>query len=1063
MCAQLEESWKEVGKLPSRYFDTTAFGASPENWSITQDNQHIIYAGNTEGLLIHDGNSWDLIPVPGGMVHALGVGLDQVVYIGGYKEIGYLGADSSGIPQYISLNEHIPEGFNDFVYAHDVALVGQDIFFLTDKYIFRWQDDKLDAWKTDGKILGIGEYGGKRILHSNRALFELDENDTILKASWQGASLPNIRGIITDGPNHFLVLTALGFFRCNEVTDIVYDCLKQQSDIDLLQDAVQPTRLQDGKIALLLVDKGILLLSPSLQFLRHIDTSSGLANIEVLDIYADRAGALWAATRDGISYVDASGNWSSFGIQEGLSGHVIKVVRWQEKIFAATFIGLFELISGDDENLAGFQQLKNSEYLSSCYDLAVVRDVLLAACLNGLVRIDVEPWVISSVTGLVTPSFYPWRIIADSFDPSLFYVAGQQEIAQYRLLENRIDSVHTQKTTARIHRIVADPRSHDLGNMRLWVVSDEGKIYTIDAPSNEAVNGTAWHEQVYLDFGQLDSRVQEFFFLENTFFSASPRGLFRLDESIPGSPHFEQHALTGNLEAEYWGQDHSGNAWLVLDDTVRVMHFASDGSLQLSSHTAPARIETLDEVEYLEERDGTVWLGQRRGVIRINAAAMKSEHTKPLVRLSKAAIHKRDSVIFKGPVTGWHSPILAYAENSMRFEYATQIYDLPEHVKYRVWLAGYDHGWSSWVSEPLKEYTNLSEGSYTFKVQAKHPSGMISEPASYHFEILPPWYRSPWGYILWGLISALVLSTATWVINRYQTRRLQARNAYLNRLVEEQTEEIRAQNASLQDAYHEVQIINDDLKKTNNALENRTDKLREALESNKEILGITAHDLKNPLGGIIGLAEMIIDDIEEGMQSTYDSAVENMPLLKTEAERLLQIIIDLLDRHREGEKPILNKEKTALDEIVLAVVRWNTKQANNKEIKIHYRAEEKAFVEADTLAIQRVLDNYVSNAIKYSPLQSNVWISVDRKHEALKSPQICVSVRDKGPGLTEQDLQKVFGKMQRLSAKPTAGEHSAGLGLFIAKQLIEAHGGQVGVDSSYGAGATFWFTLPYQR
>ena len=71
-----------------------------------------------------------------------------------------------------------------------------------------------------------------------------------------------------------------------------------------------------------------------------------------------------------------------------------------------------------------------------------------------------------------------------------------------------------------------------------------------------------------------------------------------------------------------------------------------------------------------------------------------------------------------------------------------------------------------------------------------------------------------------------------------------------------------------------------------------------------------------------------------------------------------------------------------------------------------------------------------------------------------------LQVLDEGPGLTEEDLGKVFGKMQRLSAKPTAGEHSTGLGLYIVKQLVEEHGGEVGVNSVSGQGATFWFKLP---
>ena len=314
----------------------------------------------------------------------------------------------------------------------------------------------------------------------------------------------------------------------------------------------------------------------------------------------------------------------------------------------------------------------------------------------------------------------------------------------------------------------------------------------------------------------------------------------------------------------------------------------------------------------------------------------------------------------------------------------------------------------------------------------------------------PWWTASHTRWFAAGLLVAVLL-IASWVV-------------LLRRQVHEQTEEINAKNVSLSAAYQQAQVINDNLIETNRILENSMDQLRDALESNKEILGITAHDLKNPLGGIIGLAEMVIEDFEQGVQSTYESAVDNMPLLKEEAERMLKIIQDLLDKHREGEDLALTKETVMLGDVVSAVLRWNKKQAINKEIKLHYNVEKMVFVDVDVMAIQRVLDNYVSNAIKYSPRQSNVWIDIEVLNaEEHQDSHVKVIVSDEGPGLTFEDKQKVFGKMQRLSAKPTAGEHSTGLGLYIVKQLVNAHKGCVGVESEEEEGAMFWFTLPLAK
>ncbi len=376
------------------------------------------------------------------------------------------------------------------------------------------------------------------------------------------------------------------------------------------------------------------------------------------------------------------------------------------------------------------------------------------------------------------------------------------------------------------------------------------------------------------------------------------------------------------------------------------------------------------------------------------------------------------------------------------------------------------------TESPSITYHNLEPGDYRFEVRGENAFGIESDnTATYEFTVEPFWYETLW-------FSSLMVLLGIGGVGLFFRNRIERERKYsdkLKHMVDEQTREIleindslsqinmdmEEKNLSLKTAYEEAQIINDNLIKTNQLLENRSDQLREALEKNKEILGITAHDLKNPLSGIIGLAELVLTDLHDGAQIALESAASNLPMLKDEAERMLKIIKDLLDKHREGEEIILNKEKKVLGDIVASVVRWNTKQAQNKEISIHYETEITAIVEIDVMSIQRVLDNYVSNAVKYSPLKSNIWINVYAcREENDEGSFVRVAVRDEGPGLTDDDKKKVFGKMQRLSAKPTAGEHSTGLGLFIVKQLVEAHDGEVGVESVHGEGATFWFTLP---
>ena len=112
--------------------------------------------------------------------------------------------------------------------------------------------------------------------------------------------------------------------------------------------------------------------------------------------------------------------------------------------------------------------------------------------------------------------------------------------------------------------------------------------------------------------------------------------------------------------------------------------------------------------------------------------------------------------------------------------------------------------------------------------------------------------------------------------------------------------------------------------------------------------------------------------------------------------------------------------------------------------------------EADGIRVKQAVDNLVSNAIKFSPQGESIRVSLEREDDKAR-----VEVADHGPGLTEADKERLFRRFTRLSARPTGGEPSTGLGLANARQLVELHGGTIGAESDGpGQGSRFWITLP---
>lgn len=217
------------------------------------------------------------------------------------------------------------------------------------------------------------------------------------------------------------------------------------------------------------------------------------------------------------------------------------------------------------------------------------------------------------------------------------------------------------------------------------------------------------------------------------------------------------------------------------------------------------------------------------------------------------------------------------------------------------------------------------------------------------------------------------------------------------------------------------------------------------------------HDLRNPLISMRGLSELLLMGAF-GPASTKEQE-EMINTIHSAAEYALSLVNDLLDESAmESGKPALRKEWASLNRVLKERVRMNHPGAEEKDITLSTCMEGELECYFDLKGISRVLDNLVSNAIKYSNPGTNIVIALSRTIQGAK-----VSIQDEGPGICEEDRAGLFCEFQTLSAKPTAGEKSTGLGLSIVKTIVEAHGGTLEVDSRPGEGSTFTFYLPIEN
>jgi signal transduction histidine kinase len=237
----------------------------------------------------------------------------------------------------------------------------------------------------------------------------------------------------------------------------------------------------------------------------------------------------------------------------------------------------------------------------------------------------------------------------------------------------------------------------------------------------------------------------------------------------------------------------------------------------------------------------------------------------------------------------------------------------------------------------------------------------------------------------------------------------------------------------------------------NRRLEAQWERARRTNALQSEILETVAHDLKNPLSVILGRAEMLDELVGAGNLAT-DKLETQIVQIKGSARRLTEMVNQLMADASTGVLDIsVRWEALDVAGLVRDVAESNRTLAARKGQDMSLAVPDRLMTRGDPDRLREALDNLIGNAVKYSPLGGGIAVSV-----ANEAGDPVIRVADSGPGFLPEDMARLFGRFQRLSAKPTGGESSTGLGLSIAKRIIDLHAGDISVETNHGqSGSTF--------
>ncbi|WP_269522446.1 hybrid sensor histidine kinase/response regulator [Coraliomargarita parva] len=1013
---------KESGKPLQRSYGPEAHGGRGLCYEIEANSEGKLFVANEAGLLEFDGTEWTRM-VPTGyneLVSSLAIDGDQRIWICGFDSVGFYESTENGSYVYVDMTPSVralPLG-DDLSQFWDIQSDGRNIYLSTSYYLLRWDGNAWLYWhfNTDQRILP-NLVDNELYLHSRgEGIFRLEEDRMVLFAEPSEAYSSGFISMMraTDG-RLIAISTRDGIFHYEDGRFTPW-----HTEVDSIMEG----RLtycglltSDNLLILSIEGSGLFIIDEQGRCVTQIPSDSSWTQ----NIMEDRHGGIWFAQTSQVAYVPFS-SVTEFPVTDQIDD----VVRHQGQLYLSTRNSTLKLSpkSGAGE----MAELHRVDPVTAGYDMLSTGDTLMHGGSRSLTIMD-------SKTDLQTQP-HPRQVFgfAPSLkNPDLVYISDIPRISRLQKHEGKweIESTHEEFHEMALSMV-------ELPDGSLLVTTFKGGVQRVVWPSPGSGQGA----QLQIEsLGASNGLIEKFEWAyclesEGHYLLISNLGAYRL---LTETMRFIQDPALGHdlgtdgFRLEYC-QRADGDGWIVWRPTpshpqakgeLGILRIRNDRlswePLQLPALKELGNIESI----YHEFKNGReiLWLGGLKKLLRYELGNRMTfapvEST-----LSSVSETQEGIVYYGGAAPPPRENIWTYPQQSLRIRFAA----LPHPLQvdgFQTKLKGFEVDWSEATALNFKEYTNLREGHYTFEVRAMDELGRVGPVAAYPFRILPPWYRTLYAYI--G--AALLLVLLVILLARWWTLRLRKRNEELELIVNQRTIELEKQNIELVKA---------------NSIK-------------QDFLASMSHEIRNPLNGILGIAQLLKESSKRPQEDS-----ERINHLNACASHLHQLLGQVLDYSSlEAGKLQVRQQPFNVAELLSDVTGMHRSLAQKKNIQLHLDSPEvpRLWI-GDAVLIRQILINLVSNAIKYTP-EGSVWIRLTTQERDSKIHAV-FSVEDTGPGIPPDKHHFIFQDFTRLNKPGESMIAGTGLGLAIASEMSELMGGRLDLDSAYQSGARFVLELDFQ-
>ena len=825
---------QESGVPLLRNYSPEEYNSEPQIWAITQDQRGIMYFGASDGILEYDGSIWRKIYTPKKqVVRSLDIGSNGRVYVGSNNEFGYLKPDASGNVQYISLSVFLDTVYKNFGDVWKTVVRGNSVYFSSNNFIFKFTPEQEKPSKENIKTYK-SETGFFLLFKNKTDVFSFQRRKGMYKIgkdslelikgatkvrTWFMDTYEGYKSLIGTNPDGLFVYDPNALKDEDIVTKKYFNKEAVAETESFLNEnqLYHAIRLRDGRFALATIRSGIVIIDKFGKTLQHICKENGLQSQTVHYLFEDRQGALWAALTYGISKIETHYPVGIWDEKTGLVGSIYNVIRVNGKIYASSNLGLHYL---DKNKFYPIEELAGKNAIQ-VFDLKKYKiagkDKFLASSTHGI-------WEINGKNAQNISRFVTFGMYQSPIDSNCIYIPKDNEIYSLMYKERKWIESKSLVTFSNSPGSIAQ-----LNDKELWCLVDNKPVLL--KIQNSTLFPFYFNEKDYPEIKNvifnsisIQDKTLYFFTEKGIFVYDVSQNKFLLDRSL-----FK--GLFSGKNYDFVDVFKFEKIYFTVVKKNKRLHLISLKEENNKWSVDSASLKRLRDIElYYNDGDSLLWFVSSKTLYKYNPFKniLLSEHLYSLIRQVTIG---GDSILFNGTYieekNGIHAPgflqnserfpVINFGKNDLFFYFSAPSFDNEAFNEFSYFLEGNSkqEKWSLWSKENKKEFTNLYEGTYLFKVKARNIYGIETNLSSFKFKILAPWYRTIWAYILYILLSGLFI----WIMIKLNVRRLEQAKKRLEQIVTERTAEIVEQKEEILQQKEEILVQAEQLEASNRELE----------------------------------------------------------------------------------------------------------------------------------------------------------------------------------------------------------------------------------------------------